>query len=105
MTTSIEPRVPKGRESPPAALPTAKRNCTYCVYSQALPGDGPDKRICVNHIEAPGQLRPVEDSGTCRSFRAKRKAPVRTEPPAPPSDEVRYIALTQGKFAIVDAAD
>ena len=105
MIASSEPRVRQGRERSPAELPPAKRNCTYCAYSQALPGDEPDKRICVNHTAAPGQLQPVEATGTCRNFSAKRQPSVRTEPPAPPNDEIRYIALTQGKFAIVDAAD
>ena len=105
MIAHTEPRVHQGPEGPPATLPAAKRNCTYCVYSQPLPGDEPDKRICVNHTAAPGQLRPVEATGTCRNFRAKRQPVVRTKPPAPPNDEIRYIALTQGKFAIVDAAD
>ena len=104
MIASTEQRVSEARERP-AALPSVKRNCTYCVYSLALPDGEPDKRICVNHIEAPGQLQPVGASETCRNFRAKRRPSVRTEPPAPPSDEIRYIALTQGKFAIVDAAD
>jgi hypothetical protein len=30
---------------------------------------------------------------------------VRLEPPQPPNDRVRYIALTRGMFAMVDAAD
>jgi len=105
MMASTEPRVFEAQERPPAELPPTKRKCTYCVYSLALPGDEPDKRICVNRIEAPGQLRPVEGSGSCRNFRAKRRPPVRVEPSAPPSDAVRYIALTRGKFAIVDTAD
>jgi len=45
---------------------------------------------------------PVKE--TCRNFRAKPGAG-RIEPPVPPSDDVRYIPLTKGKFAIVDAAD
>ncbi len=105
MTASIEPCPGDAGGGFPTALPRAKRNCTYCVFSQLLPGDEPGKRICVNHIESPGQLRPVEGGETCRNFRAKRQPTVRTEPPTPPNDEIRYVALTQGKFALVDAAD
>jgi hypothetical protein len=42
---------------------------------------------------------------TCRNFRARPLPPVRGTPPEPPNDEVRYVALTKGKWAIVDAAD
>jgi hypothetical protein len=61
--------------------------------------------VCVNHVATEGELREVRDFGTCRNFRPRRKRPIRIEPPQPPSDDVRYIALTRGKFAIVDAAD
>ncbi len=63
--------------------PRAERTCGYCVYG--LPGlsEEPETRVCVNQLERP----------------------VRIAPPEPPSDEIRYIALTQGTFAIVDAAD
>ena len=55
----------------------------------------------------------VKRKGVCRNYRRRvvrtRRSP--TEPPPDeraaggPSDEVRYIPLTKGKFAIVDAAD
>ena len=105
MIANTEPGAGHGRGGPSAVLPGAKRNCTYCAYSQLLPGDEPGKRICVNHIASPGRLRSVEGDETCRNFHAKRPPIVRAEPPIPPNDEIRYIALTQGRFAIVDAAD
>jgi hypothetical protein len=87
------------------AVSTAQRTCAECAYGLADPNGGAETITCVNHVEAPGQLRPVAADGTCRNFRARRRPPVRAEPPAPPSDDVRYIALTKGFFALVDAAD
>jgi hypothetical protein len=65
----------------------------------------PAMLTCVNSAGAPGEMREVMPNRTCRNFRARRKPPVRLDPPEPPNDAVRYIALTKGKFAIVDAAD
>ena len=101
MIASLQPRGAAGRERPTSA----ERTCAECGYGLAAPGGDTGQVTCVNHPEAPGQLHPVTAGGTCRNFRARRKPPVRAEPPAPPSDDVRYIALTQGFFAIVDAAD
>ena len=61
--------------------------------------------ICINHPEAPGEFREVLGSGTCPNFRARWEPPLRTPPPEPPNDRVKYITLTHGKHALVDAAD
>jgi len=88
-----------------------KRRCDNCAYAGQLLGDISPAAgegsilICVNRIEAPGRLWAVEASDTCQRFRLKTQPIVRLEPPVPPNDEVRYITLTQGFFAIVDAAD
>jgi hypothetical protein len=63
----------------------------------AFPAGG----MCVNHPDTPGQLRPIPHT-PCRNFRAK---PYRVEPPEPPNDRIRYIPLTRGLHAIVDAED
>ena len=105
MTASTKQRVAERQESLVPSVRRAARTCAHCVYGLAFPGGEPEQITCVNHIETPGQLHPVEAEGTCRNFRPRRRNPVRIEPPEPPSDEIRYIALTQGKFAIVDAAD
>jgi hypothetical protein len=60
--------------------------------------------MCANHPDTPGTIREVPADGPCRNFREKPGAG-RVEPPEPPDDNVRYIPLTRGKFAIVDAAD
>jgi hypothetical protein len=50
-------------------------------------------------------MREVPTARPCRNFHPRRRPPQRDEPPAPTSADVRHIALTKGKFAIVDAAD
>jgi len=90
------------------------RTCHDCVHVwfdkglwlSTLAGGWPIRPMCVNSAAAPGTLRELSSTKPCRNFKAKRKAPVRTtELPEPPSEDIRYIALTKGKFAIVDAAD
>jgi hypothetical protein len=57
--------------------------------------------LCANHPDTPGRMRPIPGR-PCRNFRAK---PFRIEPPEPPDESVRYIALTRGFCALVDAED
>ncbi len=85
-------------------------NCACAVravgrWHRVIMSRWPGLLMCMNHPDGPGQLREVTTNGTCRNFRARRKPVVRLEPPEPPNDEVRYIALSKGKFAIVDKAD
>jgi hypothetical protein len=66
----------------------------------------PSLLMCVNHPDSPGEVREVAPATTaCRNFRPRYKPPTREPPPEPPNGEVRYIGLTKGKYAIVDAAD
>lgn len=89
------------------------RTCYHCTYagwlrpgrSAVMTGDWLSRLLCVNSLESPGELRDVAPTGTCRNFRPRREAPERPQPPQPASDAVRYIALTKGLFATVDAAD
>ena len=57
--------------------------------------------MCANHDETPGQWREAPGR-PCRNFRGR---PRRVEPPEPPNDKIRYIPLTRGLHAIVDADD
>jgi hypothetical protein len=90
-----------------------KRVCSQCVYAASDPGHflafltaGLGATLtCANCEDCPGKLRHVPPNGTCRNFQARRDKPVWTTPPEPPSDDIRYIPLTKGYFAIVDAAD
>jgi len=91
-----------------------KRCCAECVYAVRPAGRWlrvilrrwPGLWVCFNSVAAPGQLHEVVADGLCRNFR-KRCWPrgKRIEPPQPRSDDVRYIPLTRGKYAIVDADD
>ena len=65
----------------------------------------PPQLLCVNSPGAPGKIMEVAPCSTCRNFAARREPPVRLPVPKSPNDKIRYIALTKGKFAIVDAED
>ena len=85
-------------------------DCVYCVWDgnlwlRTLASGFPLRPMCANHLAREGKLSEVPLSGPCRNFRARPKPPVRVAPPEPPNDEVAYIPLTRGLFAIVDAAD
>lgn len=89
--------------------------CHECIFAGRPPvartmrdfqSGWPTMLSCVNHPECPGELRDVlPNAAACRNFRLRPKPPLRLTPPPPPAPGVRYIALTKGKFAIVDAAD
>ena len=81
------------------------RCCRYCVYANVLRDGTRTLAICANTPESPGQIVRIDPSGCCRNFRPRGQRKARTMPPEPPSDEIRYIPLTQGKYAIVDASD
>jgi hypothetical protein len=81
------------------------RCCHNCVYASVMRDGTRTLAICANTPEAPGEIVRIDPCGCCRNFRAKRAPVVRLEPPEPPNDAIRYIPLTRGKFAIVDAAD
>jgi len=52
-----------------------------------------------------GRITRVQAGGTCERFYRRSRRTPRVVAPAAPNDEIRYIGLTKGKFAIVDAAD
>ncbi len=87
-----------------------RRNCHNCVFCtsdaglwlRTLASGFPVVGLCANHPETPGQVRPIP-SEPCRNFRARPQPTVRTEPPEPPNEKIRYIPLTRGLYAIVDA--
>ncbi len=93
--------------------PACKRQCSRCVYahwvrpgvSALFPMGWMSRLMCVNCDASPGEMREVSPTFTCSNFRPRPQPPVRLPEPPAPSDDVRYIALTKGKFAIVDAAD
>ena len=81
-----------------------KRCCENCVFSGAVQDGAKTLYICSNVPDCPGQtvLRPPD--GLCPRFRPRRGKPVPREPQS--NDPwVRYIPLTQGLCAMVDASD
>ena len=88
-----------------------KRTCQHCAYAGPVRNGDPDELICANCPLAPGELVRIRPDGACPNFRAKPRPPrrfPRTSPlalPEPPNDQIRYIPLTRGLFATVDAAD
>jgi hypothetical protein len=105
--TVREPVTPQQREKLLKSKP--QRGCWCCVFylrdvmlwARTLLSGFPIAGMCANHPDTPGRVRPVSGPA-CRNFKAK---PFRTTPPEPPDDTVRYIPLTRGMHAIVDAAD
>jgi len=81
-----------------------KRCCEGCAYAVRLRGGQQELLVCAGRPETPGQLTVVQPSGACRRFLKRRSISARLTPPEP-HDGICYIALTKGKFAIVDAAD
>jgi hypothetical protein len=65
----------------------------------------PATLVCANTPETPGQLCPVCPNDTCRNFVVRHDPSYRLPPVEPQVGDTRFIPLTQGKFAIVDAAD
>jgi len=90
-----------------------KRCCGHCAYAMRLVSrwfrvflaHAPGLLACINHPDSPGQITGVSCAGVCPNFRPRHQRPVRSLPLEPPDDSVRYIPLTQGKYAIVDAED
>lgn len=81
------------------------RCCRDCVFANPLQYDRRILRICVNTPKAQGMLAIVDPSGVCPRFREPPAEVVRGIPPECEDKDIRYISLTKGQFAIVDAAD
>lgn len=80
------------------------RTCKNCIYAVKPQGRAKPDLICINKAGYDGQLFYTEKRDSCRNFRAPQKID-RPIPPDPPNDKIKYIPLTKGKFAIVDAED
>jgi len=82
------------------------KSCQNCVYAGPVRDGESILWICSRTPEASGRMVRVCHHGTCRKFR-RRRAPIQqtgaVEQPADKS--IRYIPLTRGKVAVVDATD
>ena len=91
-----------------------KKCCRNCVYATQAQGHWhrvmmrrfPGLRLCFNSVETPGKMQEVRVDGVCENFRLRQwPKGKRCTPPKPPNDAIRYIPLTHGLYATVDAED
>jgi hypothetical protein len=81
------------------------KSCQHCIFAVQPAGFTGPVLVCTNKPDCPGKLIRTKPDDCCRNFQARRKTSHRAQPPPPDSEDVRFIPLTQGKFAIVDADD
>jgi hypothetical protein len=87
--------------------------CGQCVYATRPKGHWiriilsrwPGLLFCCNHRDAAGELQEVYAHAVCRNFRWKAEPSDSRQRSRPDDGEYRRIPLSNGKFAIVDAAD
>jgi len=85
-------------------------NCTYALRFQTrwlrlILRRWPGLLFCFHWAEAPGEISEVRPAWVCRNFVRRRCPTVRIAAPESDDPEIRYLSLTRGKYAIVDAAD
>jgi hypothetical protein len=91
----------------------AKACCANCTYGERPVGSlwkklmapWPAGLVCVRMDKRPGTLGLVAGEWKCGNFRVRRPSRRDEDPPVPPNADYRYIQLTKGKYAVVDAAD
>jgi hypothetical protein len=76
--------------------------CNNCVFGIYLLHNKELIVLCTNNPEQPGELIETQPLLTCKNHKAETS---RLEPPEAENEEIRYIPLTRGKFAIVNAED
>ena len=76
-----------------------------CVYAIRAIGHSKSVLVCTNKAGSAGQLHLAEPTDLCRNFQPKNKIPCRPEIKQPKDSQIRFIPLTKGKVAIVDAQD
>ena len=79
--------------------------CQNCVYAIEVFGSAIPILICSSKFGCEGKLYVVEPKGICRNFQLERSSTPQQKVPLHYIEDIRYIPLTQGKFAIVDAED
>lgn len=78
--------------------------CENCCRAVQALGLSRPILICNKKSGCNGKFFVVWQKDTCKNFKAKKNLPD-PEPPVAEGDNVRFIPLTKGKFAIVDADD
>ncbi len=79
--------------------------CRNCVYAVPLRTGRQTLWVCTNQPDRAGELTVVGCADARARFRKKWGPPVRGTPPKSKDPRIRYVALTQEKFAMVDAED
>jgi len=90
-----------------------RRCCGNCTYAERLRTRWlrlillrwPGLWICFHKAGADGEISEVLETDCCRNWRAARTPTVWAAPRESPDPAIRYISLTRGKHAMVDAAD
>jgi hypothetical protein len=82
----------------------SRKRCHSCVYAVEAEGKTKSVLVCANNHDARGRLFLLEKQVTCRNFQAPKKI-IRTKVRQPKNEKIRFIPLTKGKVAIVDAED
>ena len=77
--------------------------CKNCYHADEAIGPSRPILICNHKNGSEGKFFVIKPKGRCHNFQPKK--PVQPSPPSPQDDGARFIPLTQGKFAIVDADD
>ncbi len=91
----------------------SERRCGNCAYAQRfrtrwlriILARWPGLLFCFQHPDAPGEISEVVPSGTCPNFLARSGRGKQVASVHSPDATVRYIPLTRGRYAIVDAED
>ncbi|UCD53098.1 MAG: HNH endonuclease [Phycisphaerales bacterium] len=82
------------------------KSCKNCVHAGPVRDGQSILWICSGTPEASGQMVRVCHHDPCPKFRRRRAAARRTGAVEQPADKsIRYIPLTQGRVAVVDATD
>ena len=79
-------------------------SCRNCVYAVKAAGRGQAVLVCTNGEGSHGRLTLAHRQGWCRNFQETRII-YRAAVKQPVCEEIRFIALTRGKVAIVDKED
>ncbi len=79
--------------------------CGNCAYAGRMRDGDACVPICANTPSAPGEIVRIDPAGKCPNYCRKPQPVIRGVPPQPTDDGIRYIPLTRGKYAMVDAAD
>lgn len=80
-----------------------KSRCEYCTYSMPLNGARKQTIICANKAGEEGEWWQVRRGGVCGNFGNNGHTPTKLKKAL--AEGAKLIPLTQGKVAIVDAAD